>query len=92
MFFNNSIKKCPEKYVATIGGEDSSPSGIGTVIISIQDDNATLSKLKLEKVLYSPESPVNIISIACLADTYNDDDGTFIKTHRFSSQLTWNFR
>ena len=86
-YFLNGIKKCSEKCIATIGGEDSAPSGIGSVIISLEDNDGNLSEIKLENALYFPQYPVNIISIACLADIYNDDEGTFIKTSRFSSQF-----
>ena len=34
---------------------------------------------------------MNLISIACLADQFKDDDKTFIWTARFHSDFTWNF-
>ena len=61
------------------------------VQLCVVDDESNISVMRLENSLHFPESPVNITSIACLADTYNDDHGTFIKTSRFSSEFSWNF-
>ena len=43
----------------------------------------------LKNALYFPESPVNSISITCLADTFDDDSGTYIKTSRYASEFCW---
>ena len=61
------------------------------VVIALEDDDGNLLEIKLENALYFPQSPVNIVIIVCLADTYKDDEGTFIKTSRFSSEFHWNF-
>ena len=79
-YFQGGLKKCAHKCIATIGGQDSAPYGMGLVPVGIEDNDDNSSAINLEDALYFPESPVNIISIACLADTYNDNEGTFIKT------------
>ena len=90
-YFVGELQKFPHKYVATIGGQDSQPSGMGLVPVCVVDDKSNISVMRLENDLHFPESPFNIISIACLADRYNDDDGTFIKKSRFFSEFSWDF-
>ncbi len=75
--------------VLTIGNKESRPVGVGIVPIHITDDHGTKHKILLQKALYFPDSPVNIISVTALADLYNDDEGTWVKTKRHSSILTW---
>ena len=41
-FFINGITNYPEKCVGTIGGKDSTPSGIGLVVIALEDDDGNL--------------------------------------------------
>jgi hypothetical protein len=53
--------------VATIGGKNSQPSGIGTVIWSWQDDNTKTHQYEFKNVYYFPQSPVNILSITTFA-------------------------
>ena len=77
-----TLNPCTHRCVATIGGTDLEPEGIGTVIIQVQDNEGVFSEMTLEDVLYFPSSPVNLISIACLADQYKDDEGTCIRTAR----------
>ena len=77
--------------VMTIGNEKSNPVGTGTVIIKIRDKTATLQEIILKNVLYFPSSPVNVISVTSLADQFGDNDGTWIKTKRYSSVFVWNF-
>ena len=62
-----------------------------TVKWSWKDDDGKLHTHRLELALYFTESPANIISSTALADQYDDDDGTYIKTKRHSSELSWNF-
>ena len=45
------IRPCSERCVATIGGSDLKPEGIGTVITQITDDNSTTSNVTLENAL-----------------------------------------
>ena len=87
----HTLRPCTKRCVATIGGTDLVPEGIGTVLVNIKDDEGISSILTLEDVLFFPASPFNLISIACLADQFKDDDNTFIRTARFHSDFTWNF-
>eukprot|EP00957_Ditylum_brightwellii_P117619 8971051-Ditylum_brightwellii.AAC.1 len=64
----------PTMGVATIGGIDHKLQGIGLVKIECKDDEGATHKYKLEKALYFPESPVNIISVTCLADQLGNDE------------------
>ena len=77
--------------VVTIGGTYFIPTEIGTVKFSWKDDEEKSHTHRLERALYLPESPVNIIRSTSLADQYDDDDGTYIKTKRHSSEFSWNF-
>ena len=92
IFFINGITNCPEKCVGTIDGKDSTSSGIGLVVISLEDDDGNLLEIKLENAFVFPQSPVNIVSIACLADKYKDDEGTFIKNISFLIRISLEFR
>ena len=42
-----------------------------------------------KNILYFPNSPVNIISLVCLADHFNDDNGTYVTTRRIITAFTW---
>ena len=77
--------------VAAIGGTYFKPTIIGTVKWSWKDDEGKSYTYRLERALYFPESRVDIISSNSLADQYDDDDGTYIKTKRHSSEFSWNF-
>ena len=77
--------------VATIGGDPLTPQGQGSCHIYIKDDLDKVVPLTLHNALYFPDSPVNIISISRLADSYDDDEGTFVKTTRFQSEFSWDF-
>ena len=76
-------------WVATIGGTDFKPTGIGTVKWSWKDDEGKSHTHRLERVLYFPESAVNIISPNALADHYDDKNGTHIKIKNYSSGFSW---
>ena len=77
--------------VMTIGDDSSKPIGIGTVAIRIPDSVGNAVPVNLERVLYFPKSPVNVMSVTYLANQLSDDDGTWVQTKRGSSILTWNF-
>ncbi len=87
LFNKSELNPCTTHGVATIGGSSLSPKGKGDAAILIQDDEGVSTEITLQDALYFPDSPVNIISIACLADTYNDDNGTSIKTSRYHSEF-----
>ena len=76
MFVGEIGKIDPRTGVATIGGEDLRPSGIGTVKWSWEDDERKTHKFLLEKTLFFPTSPVNILSVSRLTDHFGDDEGT----------------
>lgn len=75
--------------VATIGGSNFYPTGIGNVRVRIKDDSNKISEIILKDVLFFPNSQVNIISIVCLADQFDDDHGTSVHTDRNGSIFTW---
>ena len=77
--------------VATIGGTDFKPTVIVTVKWSCKDDEGKSHTHRLERGLYFSESPVKIISSTALADQYDDDYVTYIKTKNHSSEFSWNF-
>ena len=76
--------------VVTIGNETSRPIGIGVVRTFIRDNAHQLHETLLEKTLFFPASPVNVISVTHLAKQYEDDTGTWIKTFRNRSEFSWN--
>ena len=76
--------------VLTIDESSSRPLGIGQVIVTIREDNGTMTDMVLHDCLYFPASPVKIISVTALAKTLNDTDGTWIKTCWQMSTFTWN--
>ena len=77
--------------VLTIGDTASRPLGIGKVRTYIRDNDGQLQETMLEETLYFlPESPVNVISVTHLAQQFDDDNGTWIKTFRNRSEFTWN--
>ena len=50
----HTLRPCTERCVATIGGIDLVPEGIGTVLVNIKDDEGVSSILALEDVVFSP--------------------------------------
>ena len=85
--FEGEIKRTNQHSVATIGGSKNSSAGMGTVNWRWKDDHGKSYTMKIKDVLFFPDSPVNILSITCLADQFNDDDGTGIDTKRTKSRL-----
>ena len=77
--------------VAIIGGTDFKPTPIVTVKRSWKDDEGKSHTHQLERALYLSESPVNIIISKSLADKYDNDDGTYIKTNCHISEFSCNF-
>ena len=77
--------------VITIGDDASKPIGIGSVNIRINTNEGTMVNVELERALYFPKSPVNVISVTYLAHQFGDEDGTWVQTKMQSSQFTWNF-
>ena len=57
--------------------------------MQIPSDDGQISFVKLDNVLYFPNSPVKIISLVCLGDDLDDSEGTWINTRRFRSTFKW---
>eukprot|EP00957_Ditylum_brightwellii_P095445 7269995-Ditylum_brightwellii.AAC.1 len=66
--------------VATIGGTDHKPEGIGTAQAEWKDDQGFTHHYKLKKTLYFPELLVNIICITLLTEQLQDNEETFVTT------------
>jgi len=89
-FFVGEIRSVnSEAGVATIGGTDFKPAGIGTVEWTWTDDNGRRHTMRIENVLYFPQSPVNVLSVTAFASQLGDEEGTWIKTKMKYSQFTW---
>ena len=83
MIFGEIIK-CTNQDVATIGGKGHQPLGIGTVRW-IWCNNSGKSDIYLVKdALFSPQSPINILSVTFFARQLNDLTGTGIDTKQFN--------
>ena len=83
------FKETSRGMVATIGGKLNSPAGIGTVKWKWKDDAGLVHEILLEKVLYFPNSPINIMSITELARQLDDEEGTGIDTKMKYSRFYW---
>jgi hypothetical protein len=75
--------------VLTIDDSTSRPVAQGLVIIQVTDNLSDVCELRLEKALYFPTSPVNILGVTQLAAQFNDPVGTWIQTRWKDSTLTW---
>ena len=74
------IRKCTNQGVATIVVKGHQPSGIGTVCWMWRDDSGKSHDYLVKDVLFSPHSPINILSVTCFAQQLNDLTGTGIDT------------
>ena len=87
--FIDELRPVTGEQVMTIGGDDNTPEGVGTVEWSWYDDDGKRHTYRLEEVYYFPQSPVNLLSVTQLARMLNDPEGTEIRTKMSSSILTW---
>ena len=87
--FTDKIELIISNGVETIGEKDLIPKGIGTVSWSWNDDEGQVHTIKLNNVIYFPESPVNIISATALAESMKDDLGIWVPTKGKYSIFTW---
>jgi len=87
--FIGDIRKTDRHYVATIAGQKSAASAMGTVRWKWKDDDGKTHSYDVHDVLYFPTSPVNILSVTGFADQLKDDDGTGIDTKRSTSRFYW---
>lgn len=85
LFESKILYYCSWHGVGTIGGVSFKPKGQRNINIKIKDDDGITTQVTLHNALCFPDSPSNIISVACLVDLYDEDFGTFIKTSRHSS-------
>ena len=76
-------------HVATIGGKNSKPSGIGTVKWSWLDDTGVKHEYTLSNVYFFPGSPVNILSVTEFVKQLKDSQGTGIDTKASHSRFYW---
>ena len=68
-FIDSSFRKVDSSIgVATIGGTDHKPTGMGDVQIFITDEKLNDVKIILKNALYFPDFPVNIISVTALSN------------------------
>ena len=76
--FVGEIRKCTNQGVATIGGKGNQPSGIGTVRWIWRDGSGKSHEYLVKYASFSPQSPINILSVTCFARQLNDLTGTGI--------------
>ena len=86
-----SISSTTTTGVATIGGDPLTPKGQGDCNIYISNDRGEKIPVQLLNALYFPDSPVNIISIAQLADSFEDNYKTKVSTARYHTDFQWDF-
>ena len=77
------------KGVSTIGDIPAQADGVGNVPLSWTDDEGKIYSIVLKNVQHHSKSPVNVLSIGCLADQLDDDEGTSCKTYRLHSNFSW---
>ena len=63
----------------TVGG-GSSPTGIGTVEWSCNDDSSKVYTYLFPNTMYYPEYPVSILAVTLYTRSINGLDGIFIKS------------
>ena len=71
--FVGDLKPVTNSAVATIGGTDNIPEGIGTVEWTWRDDDGKVHTYRLDDVYYFPDSPVNLLSVTEFAKTFGID-------------------
>ena len=87
--FIGEITPDTHSHVATIGGKQNKPRGVGTVRWTWKDDAGQRHSFDIDHVLYFPDSPVNILSVTKFAAQLKDDEGTGINTKRLHSEFYW---
>ena len=89
--FTDKIEPIISNGVTNIGVKDIIPKGIGIFIWSWTDDEGQLHTNRFNNVLYSTESPFNILSATVLYESIKDDALTWVPTKIKYSIFTWNF-
>ena len=87
--FVRDIRKCTNQGVVTIGGKGNHLSGIGTVRWIWRDDSGKSHEYLVEDALFSPQYPINILSVTFFARQLNDLTGTGIDTKQLKSCFNW---
>ncbi len=75
--------------VATIGGQNNSPQGKGTVRQSWKDNEGQTHSFHIRDVYYFPGSPINILGITTFAMPLYDEETTSVNTRWKTSKLYW---
>ena len=92
LFESKLLDDCSKYEVATIGGASLKPKVKGNTNVQIKNDDGNATQVTLENTLYFPDSPVNIIRVASLTDSFADDHGaSIIKLHAIHQFFYWNF-
>ena len=87
--FTDNIVPIITNGLVTIGGNDILPKGIGTVSWYWTDYEGKIHTKKLNNIIYSPYSPVNILSATALDESIKDDEETWVPTKRKYYIFTW---
>ena len=87
--FVGDIRTVSNQQVDTIGGKGHRPSGISTVKWIWHDEFGKSHKYFVDDVLFSPQSPINILSVTCFARQLDDLTGTGIDTKQLRSPFYW---
>ena len=87
--FVGEIRKCTNQGVATIVDKGHQPSGIGTVRWIWHEDSGKSHEYLVKDALFSPQSPINILSVTCFARQLNDLTGTGIDKKQLTSCFYW---
>ena len=90
--FESMATASVNKVVATIGGKNNFPKGIGTVKWSWLDELGEVHTHQIEQVHYFPSSPVNILGITTFGRQLNDEDTTALFQSTTSDQVARLFK
>ena len=89
--FTYKIEPIVSNGVATIGGKYLIPKGICKDRWSCTNDDTQMHTNKFNDLLYFTSLPVNIISANALAESMNDEEGTWLLTKIKYYICTWYF-
>ena len=84
---STGFKEIKTGIVATIGRKFNKPAETGTVKWNWKNDKGVIHAESLDKVLYFPQSPINIMSVTEFSKQFNDEEGTGIDTKMKKSRF-----
>ena len=87
--FVGKIIKCTNQGVATIGGKGHQPSGIGSVRWIWCENSGKSHEYLVKDALFSPQSPISILTVTFFAQQLNDLTGTGIDMKQLKSCFYW---